>query len=56
MSSVDIVVPCYNYAHYLEFCVHSVLEQRDVDVRVLIVDDASPDNTAQVAGPFRCRR
>lgn len=50
MSSVDIVVPCYNYAHYLEFCVHSVLEQRDVDVRVLIIDDASPDNTAQVAG------
>ncbi len=50
MSSVDIVVPCYNYARYLEFCVHSVLSQRDVDVRVLIIDDASPDNTPEVAG------
>jgi glycosyltransferase involved in cell wall biosynthesis len=50
MSSVDIVVPCYNYARYLEFCVYSVLQQRDVDVRVLIIDDASPDNAAQVGG------
>jgi GT2 family glycosyltransferase len=48
MSSVDVVVPCYNYAHYLPGCVASILSQRDVDVRVLIVDDQSPDNTAEV--------
>lgn len=49
MSHVDVVVPCYNYAHYLEHCVQSVLTQRDVTVRVLIVDDQSPDNTPQIA-------
>jgi hypothetical protein len=49
MSSVDVVVPCYNYANFLPRCVQSILSQRDVDVRVLIVDDASPDNTAEVA-------
>ncbi|MGU3537478.1 glycosyltransferase family 2 protein [Methylobacterium sp. A54F] len=49
MPCVDIVVPCYNYAHYLEGCVASVLSQRDVHVRVLIVDDASPDDTPAVA-------
>lgn len=48
MSSIDVVVPCYKYAHYLEDCVHSVLSQRDVCVRVLIVDDASPDDTPAV--------
>lgn len=48
MASVDIVVPCYNYAHFLEGCVSSVLSQRDVEVRVLILDDASPDNTAEI--------
>lgn len=48
MSSVDVVVPCYNYAHFLTACVESVLAQ-PVDVRVLIIDDASPDNTADVA-------
>ena len=49
MSSVDIVVPCYNYAHYLPVAVESALKQRDVDVRVLIVDDKSPDETPEVA-------
>ena len=49
MSSVDVVVPCYNYAKYLRQCVQSVLSQRDADVRVLILDDASPDNTPEVA-------
>jgi glycosyltransferase involved in cell wall biosynthesis len=33
----------------LKGCVDSVLSQRDVDVRVLIIDDASSDNTPYVA-------
>ena len=48
MSSVDVVVPCYNYARYLETCVSSVLDQEGVDVRVLIIDDASSDRSAEV--------
>jgi glycosyltransferase involved in cell wall biosynthesis len=48
MSTVDIVVPCYNYARYLRTCVSSVLTQGDVDVRVLVIDDASSDETARV--------
>jgi hypothetical protein len=49
MSSVDVIVPCYRYAHYLEQCVHSVLAQEGPAIRVLIIDDASPDHTAEVA-------
>jgi hypothetical protein len=48
MSSVDVVVPCYNYGRYLKGCIESVLSQRDVDVRVLIIDDASSDDTPVV--------
>ena len=48
MSTVDVVVPCYNYAHYLRGCVHSVLSQPNVDVRVLVIDDASSDDTPVV--------
>ena len=48
MSSVDVVVPCYNYAHYLEKCVLSILDQGGVEVRILIIDDASSDRSAQV--------
>lgn len=44
----SVIVPSYNYGSLLEGCVTSVLEQERVDVRVLIVDDCSPDDTAVV--------
>lgn len=46
---VSVVIPCYRYGHYLPACARSVLDQTDVDVDVLIVDDASPDRSAEVA-------
>jgi glycosyltransferase involved in cell wall biosynthesis len=48
MSSVDVIVPCYNYARFLRECVQSVLTQEGVAVRVLIIDDASQDDTETV--------
>ena len=47
--SVSVVVPCYNYGHFLPSCVGSILAQPGVDVEVMIVDDASPDGSGQVA-------
>jgi len=46
---ISVVIPCYNYASYLEACVDSALSQRDVDVDVTIIDDASTDDSALVA-------
>jgi glycosyltransferase involved in cell wall biosynthesis len=48
-ATVTAVVPCYNYARYLPDAVHSVLSQRGVTVDVIIVDDASTDNSVEVA-------
>jgi glycosyltransferase involved in cell wall biosynthesis len=47
-STVDVVVPCYNYARYLRTCVQSVLSQPGVSIRLLVIDDASSDDTAKV--------
>jgi glycosyltransferase involved in cell wall biosynthesis len=55
MTRVDVVIPCYRYAHFLRACVDSVLSQPGVDVRVLILDDASPDDTPAVAGELTRR-
>ncbi len=44
---VSVVIPCYNYGHYIPQCVASVLGQPGVDVDILIVDDASPDASAE---------
>ena len=54
-ATVSVIVPCFNYAHLLEGCVDSVLAQEGVDVRVLIVDDRSPDHTPEVAGRLAAR-
>ncbi len=56
MSSVSVVIPCYKYGHFLEESVASVLDdQPGVDVRVLIIDDASPDDSAEVARKIAAR-
>jgi glycosyltransferase involved in cell wall biosynthesis len=50
MSRVDVVIPCYNYGRFLTECVSSVIDdQPGSDVRVLIIDDASRDDSAEVA-------
>jgi glycosyltransferase involved in cell wall biosynthesis len=46
---VTVVVPCYNYSRYLRASVGSALAQDGVDVNVVIVDDASTDDSAEVA-------
>src|ERR1700692_1707112 len=48
MSSVDVVVPCYGYGHFLRECVASVLSHSVEKIRVLIIDDASVDDTPDV--------
>lgn len=48
MSSIDVVIPCYRYGRYLRECVESVLTQGIDDLRVLIIDDESPDETPEV--------
>ena len=55
MSRVDVIVPCYKYARFLRECVESVLSQSLTDVRVLIIDDASPDHTPEVAARLAAR-
>jgi hypothetical protein len=49
MGKIDIVIPCYNYGRFLEACVRSVLDQSLSDLRVLIIDDASSDDSLFIA-------
>lgn len=46
---VSVVIPCYNYGHFLPEAVAGVLSQPGVDVEVIIVDDASSDGSVKVA-------
>jgi Glycosyl transferase family 2 len=54
--TVSFVVPCYKLAHFLSECVNSILRQTYGDFEVLIMDDCSPDDTAEVARSFQDQR
>lgn len=49
LPTVDVAVPCYRYGAMLPTAVRSVLDQEGVEVRVRIIDDASGDDSADVA-------
>jgi glycosyltransferase involved in cell wall biosynthesis len=45
-DAVTVVIPTYNRAHLLDQTVESILGQEDVSVTLVIVNDASTDDTA----------
>jgi glycosyltransferase involved in cell wall biosynthesis len=55
MARVGIIIPAFNAAHYLPFALESVASQIFQDWQILLVDDGSTDNTAQVIAPFLAR-
>jgi len=48
MSRVDVAVTCYNYGRFLRQSVESILGQSHRDCRVIILDDASTDDTQAI--------
>jgi Glycosyltransferases involved in cell wall biogenesis len=53
--SITAVIPCYNYGRFLSTAVESVLSQDRVSARVIIVDDASTDDSLNVARDLATR-
>lgn len=52
MSRVTILMPAYNVAPYIKEAIESVLAQTYKDFTLLVIDDCSTDNTAEVVHSF----
>lgn len=49
---VSVVIPAYNQAEFLGEAIQSVLDQTYTNIELIVVDDASPDDTAPVVRQF----
>jgi glycosyltransferase involved in cell wall biosynthesis len=52
MATVSVLIPAYNASAYIRQAVTSALNQRDVDVEVLVIDDGSTDDTPKILEEF----
>ncbi len=48
----DVIIPAYNAAKFLPSALESVIAQTFDDWRIVLVDDGSTDNTAEVVAPY----
>jgi glycosyltransferase involved in cell wall biosynthesis len=54
--AASFVVPCYGLGHLLPQCIDSILAQTFGDFEILVMDDCSPDETAEAVAAYRDRR
>jgi glycosyltransferase involved in cell wall biosynthesis len=52
MAKVSILIPTYNMANYLPLALDSALAQNHDDIEIVVVDDGSTDDTAEVIRPY----
>lgn len=49
---VSIIVPAYNSEHYLRECIDSILNSTLQEIEIILVDDGSIDQTAQICDAY----
>ncbi|HRN66659.1 MAG TPA: glycosyltransferase [Promineifilum sp.] len=52
MPTISVIIPCYNQGRFLKFAIDSVIAQTFEEWEVIIVNDGSTDDTAQVVAGY----
>lgn len=49
---LSIIIPIYNVRRYLKKCIESVIEQNSMNYELILIDDASTDNSLEIAKEY----
>ena len=52
MIDVSVIIPVYNTEKYLQRCVDSVIEQKEVTIEILLIDDGSDDTSPIICDDY----
>jgi teichuronic acid biosynthesis glycosyltransferase TuaG len=55
LPRISVIIPAFNAAPFLRPCLDSALAQLYRDIEIILVDDGSTDNTADIAGEYGTR-
>jgi len=55
MPLVSVIVPVYNGEKYLRECLDSLFAQTLTDIEIIVVDDGSTDNSAEISHEYELR-
>ena len=53
--AVSVIIPAYNAARYLPAALDSILQQSFTDFEVIVIDDCSTDDTAEIIRSYASR-
>lgn len=53
--AISVVVPAYNKEPYIKQCMDSLVNQTFKNIEIIVVDDASTDNTLQILRDYELR-
>ena len=51
-GKVSVIIPNYNYAHYVGAAIESVLNQTYPDIEIVVVNNGSTDNSLEVLSKY----
>lgn len=51
-KTVSVIIPVYNVSKYIRYTIESILNQSYKDVEVVLVDDCSTDNSAEIIAEY----
>lgn len=56
MPKVSVIIPTYNRAYILNRAIESVIKQTFHDIEIIVIDDASTDDTEKIMDTFNDKR